>query len=61
MDIRIGHGWDSHAFQAGVPLRIGGIAIDHPEGLAGHRAPAQNKPLWFSEYDAVNLTSHWTM
>jgi 2-C-methyl-D-erythritol 2,4-cyclodiphosphate synthase len=36
MDIRIGHGWDSHAFQAGVPLRIGGVAIAHPEGLAGH-------------------------
>ena len=36
MNLRIGHGWDSHAFQAGVPLRIGGIAIDHPEGLAGH-------------------------
>src|SRR6202012_4289718 len=36
MNIRIGHGWDSHAFQAGVPLRIGGIAIEHPEGLAGH-------------------------
>src|SRR6201990_11898 len=36
MSMRIGCGWDSHAFQAGVPLRIGGIAIDHPEGLAGH-------------------------
>lgn len=36
MNIRIGHGWDSHAFQAGVPLRIGGISIPHPEGLAGH-------------------------
>src|ERR1700761_904472 len=36
MNIRIGHGWDSDAFQAGVPLRIGGIAIEHPEGLAGH-------------------------
>ncbi len=36
MSMRIGYGWDSHAFQAGVPLRIGGIAIDHPEGLAGH-------------------------
>jgi 2-C-methyl-D-erythritol 2,4-cyclodiphosphate synthase len=36
MDIRIGHGWDSHAFQAGVPLRIGGVTIPHPEGLAGH-------------------------
>ena len=36
MSIRIGYGWDSHAFQPGVKLKIGGIAIDHPEGLAGH-------------------------
>jgi 2-C-methyl-D-erythritol 2,4-cyclodiphosphate synthase len=36
MSMRIGCGWDSHAFQAGVPLKIGGIAINHPEGLAGH-------------------------
>src|SRR5450432_1086861 len=36
MGMRIGIGWDSHAFKAGVPLRIGGLSIDHPEGLAGH-------------------------
>ena len=36
MNIRIGYGWDSHAFKPGVPLKIGGLAIDHPEGLAGH-------------------------
>jgi 2-C-methyl-D-erythritol 2,4-cyclodiphosphate synthase len=36
MDIRIGYGWDSHAFRAGVPLKIGGLSIEHPEGLAGH-------------------------
>jgi 2-C-methyl-D-erythritol 2,4-cyclodiphosphate synthase len=36
MDIRIGYGWDSHAFKPGVPLKIGGLSIDHPEGLAGH-------------------------
>lgn len=36
MDIRIGYGWDSHAFKVGVPLKIGGLSIDHPEGLAGH-------------------------
>jgi 2-C-methyl-D-erythritol 2,4-cyclodiphosphate synthase len=36
MDIRIGYGFDSHAFKPGVPLRIGGLSIDHPEGLAGH-------------------------
>ena len=36
MSIRIGQGWDSHAFKTGVPLKIGGIAIEHHEGLAGH-------------------------
>ena len=36
MDLRIGHGFDSHAFKPGVPLFIGGLAIEHPEGLAGH-------------------------
>jgi 2-C-methyl-D-erythritol 2,4-cyclodiphosphate synthase len=36
MDSRIGFGYDSHAFKKGVPLRIGGLTIKHPEGLAGH-------------------------
>jgi 2-C-methyl-D-erythritol 2,4-cyclodiphosphate synthase len=36
MDTRIGFGYDSHAFKAGVALRIGGLTLDHPEGLAGH-------------------------
>jgi 2-C-methyl-D-erythritol 2,4-cyclodiphosphate synthase len=36
MDTRIGFGWDSHAFKPGVPLRIGGMTLEHPEGLAGH-------------------------
>ena len=34
--MRIGLGFDSHAFKAGVPLVIGGLKIEHPEGLAGH-------------------------
>jgi 2-C-methyl-D-erythritol 2,4-cyclodiphosphate synthase len=36
MEIRIGLGYDSHVFTPGVPLRIGGLTLDHPEGLAGH-------------------------
>ena len=36
MDIRIGFGYDSHVFKPGGPLRIGGLTLDHPEGLAGH-------------------------
>jgi 2-C-methyl-D-erythritol 2,4-cyclodiphosphate synthase len=36
MDTRIGFGYDSHAFKAGVTLRIGGMTLEHPEGLAGH-------------------------
>ena len=34
--MRIGYGWDSHVFQAGVPLIIGGLPFEHHEGLAGH-------------------------
>ncbi len=36
MGMRIGFGFDSHAFMAGVPLVIGGLEIDHDQGLAGH-------------------------
>jgi len=34
--LRIGLGIDAHAFDAGVPLILGGVAIDHPRGLAGY-------------------------
>ncbi len=36
MGMRIGCGFDSHAFKPGVPLVIGGMKIEHHEGLAGH-------------------------
>jgi 2-C-methyl-D-erythritol 2,4-cyclodiphosphate synthase len=35
-DLRIGLGVDAHALEEGVPLVLGGIAIEHPRGLAGH-------------------------
>ena len=34
--MRIGYGWDSHEFKRGIPLKIGGITLDHPKGLGGH-------------------------
>src|SRR5512146_1184434 len=34
--MRIGYGWDSHEFKRGVPLKIGGVVIEHPTGMAGH-------------------------
>lgn len=34
--MRIGFGWDSHEFRAGVPLKIGGCELFHDRGLAGH-------------------------
>jgi 2-C-methyl-D-erythritol 2,4-cyclodiphosphate synthase len=34
--LRIGYGWDSHEFTRGVPLKIGGVTLDHPKGLGGH-------------------------
>ena len=35
-DLRVGLGVDAHAFGEGVPLVLGGVAIDHPRGLVGH-------------------------
>jgi 2-C-methyl-D-erythritol 2,4-cyclodiphosphate synthase len=34
--MRIGYGFDSHEFRAGVPLKIGGVALAHDKGLGGH-------------------------
>jgi 2-C-methyl-D-erythritol 2,4-cyclodiphosphate synthase len=34
--MRIGFGWDSHEFKAGIPLKIGGVTLPHPKGLGGH-------------------------
>src|SRR5690625_861982 len=34
--IRIGHGFDVHAFAGDRPLIIGGLNIPHDRGLAGH-------------------------
>jgi 2-C-methyl-D-erythritol 2,4-cyclodiphosphate synthase len=34
--MKIGYGWDSHEFKSGIPLKIGGVAIAHPNGLGGH-------------------------
>jgi 2-C-methyl-D-erythritol 2,4-cyclodiphosphate synthase len=35
-DFRVGIGVDAHALEEGVPLVLGGVALDHPRGLAGH-------------------------
>jgi 2-C-methyl-D-erythritol 2,4-cyclodiphosphate synthase len=32
----IGQGYDSHRFEAGRPLVLGGVRIEHDRGLAGH-------------------------
>ena len=34
--MRIGQGFDAHALVAGRKLVIGGVAIPHEKGLAGH-------------------------
>lgn len=33
---RIGHGFDVHAFDSRRPLILGGIELEHHQGLAGH-------------------------
>jgi len=35
-DLRIGLGVDAHALADGASLVLGGVALDHPRGLAGH-------------------------
>src|SRR6266702_3352763 len=35
-EIRIGCGYDIHAFAAGRLLVLGGVEIEHQRGLAGH-------------------------
>lgn len=34
--MRIGHGFDSHEFRPGIPLKIGGVVLAHDKGLGGH-------------------------
>jgi 2-C-methyl-D-erythritol 2,4-cyclodiphosphate synthase len=36
VSFRVGIGLDAHALEDGVPLVLGGVAFDHPRGLAGH-------------------------
>src|SRR6202035_715885 len=33
---RIGYGFDSHEFRNGIPLKIGGVSLEHDKGLGGH-------------------------
>lgn len=35
-ELRIGLGIDAHILVDGVPLVLGGVALGHPRGLAGH-------------------------
>lgn len=33
---RVGHGYDAHRFAEGRPLILGGVEIEHRQGLSGH-------------------------
>jgi 2-C-methyl-D-erythritol 2,4-cyclodiphosphate synthase len=35
-EYRVGIGVDAHALEEGVSLVLGGVALEHPRGLAGH-------------------------
>ena len=36
MKLRIGHGFDVHAFGGDGPIILGGVSIDYPQGLLAH-------------------------
>jgi 2-C-methyl-D-erythritol 2,4-cyclodiphosphate synthase len=35
-ELRVGTGYDAHALVDGVPLVLGGVGFESPQGLAGH-------------------------
>jgi 2-C-methyl-D-erythritol 2,4-cyclodiphosphate synthase len=35
-ELRIGLGVDAHAFGEGIPLVLGGVTVEHAQGLGGH-------------------------
>lgn len=34
--MRVGHGFDVHPLSPGRPMTLGGVSIDHAQGLVGH-------------------------
>ena len=34
--MRIGIGYDTHRLESGLPLKLGGVDLDHDKGLVGH-------------------------
>ncbi len=36
MDFRIGHGYDVHRLEEGLPLVLGGVSIPHDKGFVAH-------------------------
>jgi len=36
MELRVGIGYDAPALEEGLPLVLGGVAVDYSRGLAGH-------------------------
>jgi 2-C-methyl-D-erythritol 2,4-cyclodiphosphate synthase len=47
---RVGIGWDLHRLEAGRKFVLGGVAIPHPKGPAGH---SDGDPLLHAVADAV--------
>ncbi len=48
--MRVGQGFDAHAFAEGRPLMLGGVEVPHARGLAGH---SDGDPLLHAVIDAL--------
>eukprot|EP00466_Bigelowiella_natans_P017701 jgi/Bigna1/92736/estExt_fgenesh1_pm.C_610007 len=48
--VRIGHGWDIHRLEAGLPLTIGGVKIPFEKGTVAH---SDGDVLYHSLTDAI--------
>ena len=52
MTVAVGVGYDSHRFEAGRRLVLGGVEIPHDRGLAGH-----SDPVAFRSFKVKRLTA----
>ncbi|EME32647.1 2-C-methyl-D-erythritol 2,4-cyclodiphosphate synthase, chloroplastic [Galdieria sulphuraria] len=48
--VRIGHGFDLHRLEPGLPLIVGGITLDHDRGSVGH---SDGDVIFHSVVDAI--------
>ena len=53
---RVGHGFDLHRLEEGVPLIVGGVPLEHDRGCAGH---SDGDVVYHAVTDAIPSAAPW--